>query len=616
MTTTLALAARLRAMPDDELVAALRARPVRRSAISDFFDLAEALLDPEAVQRALTPLDRVQLGALILLGREDGPRSAAWLADRFGEHPATAGTDARHAAAALAALDRLLLVHTADGAAAPYTAVTARLDAGPQSGLPRAATVLAAAPPPVPPATDAADLPALDRLAAERAFEAAASVSELLAELGREGARELQKGGLALPAAKRLAEALAVDTAAVPAVLAVAARAGLAAAADGQWLPTAEAAAWQHATTSDRWRALAAAWLSALPAELAELFASRSRAPWDDSLRAHIAWLHPASATQAEQRVAERVTEAELLGITAHRVPSTAGTALLEVGPGAAADAMAAHFPAEVSKVYLQHDLTVISPGPLAPEVEARLRTMADLESRALASTFRFSAASVARAVTAGETAASIHGFLAEVALTGVPQPLDYLISEAVERHGRVRVRAAADGRGLVRSDDATLLGTIAVDQSLSSLRLLRVDGTTLSSRFPRDVVFWALADARYPAVAEDASGAVVTLHRRTVAPRALADTRDPAAELVARLRREDAADEDTGEQWLARQLDQAVRARQTVVVEVAMPDGRVVDYLLEPTGIGGGRLRGRDRAADIERTLPLSSVKGLRSVD
>ena len=41
------------------------------------------------------------------------------------------------------------------------------------------------------------------------------------------------------------------------------------------------------------------------------------------------------------------------------------------------------------------------------------------------------------------------------------------------------------------------------------------------------------------------------------------------------------------------------------------MPDGSVVDYLLEPTGVGGGRLRGRDRAADIERTLPLSSVRG-----
>ena len=620
MTTTLALAARLRALPDDELVAALHARPVRRSGISDFFDLAEALLDPDGLVRALAPLDRLQLAALIVLGREGAALSADRLAERLSEHPATAGTDARRAAATIDALSRLRLVHPADGdatgGAAPYEAVTAVLDSGPQRGLPRPDAVLAAAPPPVPLATTETDRPATDRLSAERAFEAVASVSELLAELGREGARELQKGGLALPAAKRLSEALAVDSGAVPAILAVADRAGLAAVADGVWLPTAEAAAWQHASTPDRWRALASAWLGGLPGDLSTLFAARSRSPWDDGLRAHIAWLYPASAAEAQERVAEHVTQAELLGITARRLPSSAGTALLESGPEAATEAMIAHFPAEVSKVYLQHDLTVISPGPLAPEVESRLRTMADLESRALASTFRFSAASVDRAVTAGETAESIHAFLAAVSLTGVPQPLDYLIAEAVARHGRVRVRAAEDGHALVRSDDAMLLGTIAVDQSLSSLRLLRVDDTTLSSRFPRDVVFWALSDARYPVVAENAAGTVATPQRRIIAERAVVESRDPAAELVARLRQEDAADEDTAEQWLARQLDQAVRARQTVIVQVAMPDGRLVDYLLEPTGIGGGRLRGRDRAADIERTLPLSSVKGLRSVD
>jgi hypothetical protein len=44
----------------------------------------------------------------------------------------------------------------------------------------------------------------------------------------------------------------------------------------------------------------------------------------------------------------------------------------------------------------------------------------------------------------------------------------------------------------------------------------------------------------------------------------------------------------------------------------VAMPDGRLIDYLLEPTGVSGGRLRGRDRKADIERTLPLSSIVSL----
>jgi hypothetical protein len=50
------------------------------------------------------------------------------------------------------------------------------------------------------------------------------------------------------------------------------------------------------------------------------------------------------------------------------------------------------------------------------------------------------------------------------------------------------------------------------------------------------------------------------------------------------------------------------------ITVTVALPDGSEHDYTLEPTGIGGGRLRGRDRASDIERTLPVSSIHAVRS--
>ncbi|OUE29844.1 hypothetical protein BFL35_13355 [Clavibacter michiganensis] len=42
------------------------------------------------------------------------------------------------------------------------------------------------------------------------------------------------------------------------------------------------------------------------------------------------------------------------------------------------------------------------------------------------------------------------------------------------------------------------------------------------------------------------------------------------------------------------------------------MPDGREVDHVLEPASVAGGRLRARDRVADVERTLPLSSIVSL----
>ena len=77
---------------------------------------------------------------------------------------------------------------------------------------------------------------------------------------------------------------------------------------------------------------------------------------------------------------------------------------------------------------------------------------------------------------------------------------------------------------------------------------------------------------------------------------------------LIARLRERQGPDADAA--WLDRELEAAVRAKAVLRVTVGMPDGSTRDLLLEATGIGGGRLRGRDRAADVERTLPVSSIR------
>jgi hypothetical protein len=62
----------------------------------------------------------------------------------------------------------------------------------------------------------------------------------------------------------------------------------------------------------------------------------------------------------------------------------------------------------------------------------------------------------------------------------------------------------------------------------------------------------------------------------------------------------------------MLRQLDLAIRAKVALTVTVAMPGGVLVDYVLEPASVAGGRLRARDRTADIERTLPLSSIAAI----
>ncbi|WP_022882492.1 helicase-associated domain-containing protein [Gryllotalpicola ginsengisoli] len=600
MTSTLTLASRLAALDDVELAALIAPRLPLKPRIDDFFDLAEALLEPPAVQHALTALDRPTLAVLAALstGRpvdEDDDETAARLQ---------------------LLADRALIERTEAGWVA-YDPVRERLAAWPHEGLPSTDALITETPPAALAAVSDSERARVDQLAAERAFEAVSAFAELFGELDREPARELQKGGLSLPDGRRLAAAMAAPGDVVPTAMWLAERAGLVARDGSLWLTTDAAEEWLSGSTAARWRGLAETWLNALPPSIRELLRTRTHSPWGPALHETLAWFYPASGEPLLKQVERFEASGEMLGITAGYLPGSAGTALLEEGPAAASDRMAALLPAEVDKVYLQHDLTVVSPGPLAPSVDAHLRRVAEVESRALASTYRVTAASLERAIAAGESAQSIRRFLTAVSLTGIPQPLDYLIDEAVKRYGLVRVRKNGSDermRSRVHSVDPDLIGALAVDQSFGALGFVRTGPNELVSRFDRDVVYWALADARYPVAAEDEHGQIVGVKKRHAPATDAVPTVDRAAQLVAHLREAASDASQSPEAWLSRQLETAVKARVPLVVTVGMPDGSELDFLLEPTGVGGGRLRGRDRKADIERTLPLKSIKGVRS--
>jgi hypothetical protein len=615
-TSTLALAGRLRSLGDTDLGALLRSRAVRGSGIDDFFDLAERLLDRSSIQAALTGLDRPTLATLAVLGEltsgSDGADPAA-VAARLGTlgSPADEGSIREH----LGALRSLALVgETTDGRFTAYAEVVEQLDEWPALDLPALHELVSPWTPPAGERT-AVDPAATDALAAEHAFATTMAAVELVAEHQHEPSRELAKGGLALPDVKRLAAAANIEPEQVGALHGLLARAGLLALESAQWVATDDATDWMLLSTPEVWGRLAAAWLADLPRDIRDLLAGHVSDRWDDEFESLVSWLYPAGGEWMRERVAERVHEAELLGIIAAAAPSTPGTLLLEKGPDAASAAMARMLPREVEQVYLQHDLSIVSPGPLAPRLDARLRTMAAVESHALASSYRVSLASVNRALSLGETAESITGFLGQISLTGIPQPLAYLVAEAASRFGVVRVGTDNGVTSYVRSSDDNLLGAILVDQSLSALSLTRTDDGRLHSRYDEHTVFWSLNEARYPVAAEDSSGTIVPVSRRRAAPPAPQPAADPAEAILERLRAvPEEASQDNYRAWMERQLDAAVKGRLTITVSVTVQDGSSVDYVLEPTGLGGGRLRARDRKADIERTLPLSRITSVSS--
>ncbi|MCU1439316.1 MAG: hypothetical protein JWP85_313 [Rhodoglobus sp.] len=602
--SALALAGQLRSLTDGELAQLLGARDLREAGIRDFFDLAEALLDPTSIQQALGRLDRGTLATLAAVS-ELGPSTVKDAAARL----TALGGDPTTIPAQLAAARRLALVTEGNGVFAVPASVTEQLKEWPALGLPSLEQLATEPAPAALAPVSRVEARLTDTKAAEHAFATTTAIAELLSELQHESARELARGGVALPDSKRLAASMGVDLDRVPGLLEIAARAGLIARDGGRWMPTGTSHEWIVDSSGERWSLLAAAWLERLPDDIRKVLGSRSHAAWGERLEEYVSWLFPAGGEWMRDRVLVYTRDAELLGITADHEPSTPGVALLTAGPKAAAVAMSALFPPEVEKVYLQHDLSIVSPGPLLPRLDSRLRVMADVEGRALASAYRVSTASLTRAMSAGETEATIRQFLASISLTGIPQPLDYLVAEAAARYGLVRVGGLPEGRSYVRSSDPTLLRTLLVDHSLAALGLTRASDR-LESRFDLELVFWTLAEARYPVAAENSRGQIVVLKRRQAAHAGSSGSNDTATSLIERLRLGSSDDaEVTGRAWLSRQLDVAIRAKLGLTVTVQLPDGSTVDYQLEPASVAGGRLRARDRKADIERTLPLSSI-------
>ncbi|MBA8988906.1 hypothetical protein FHW23_000138 [Curtobacterium pusillum] len=584
MTTTADLAARLRAMPDDALERLVVARrlpaavfaeagPLR---VSDFFDLAEALRTDDAVDAAIEHLPRATLLAL------------------------QAGTGDAEALAPAVALG------LADDDGGVDDAVSARLTAHPDL---RGLTGGAGRPRPAAPAPERGDDARARTTGSEQAFATMTVLAELLRAVDEGAVRELVKGGIGTPLAKTLGERSGADSRVVPDRLALLERVGFAAPDEGTWTTTPAGDSWLVANWPDRWATLVSAWRDALDEAVRDVLDAAG-----DDLRDLVSvgrWAYPAGARWLDAVLLDVGGTASALGLTVDGVVTSTGRALLDDDAAPAADDL----PRTVDGVYLQHDLTVIAPGPLAPVDDDALRSVAVLEAPGLAARYRISEDSLRRAFRAGRTRQDVVALLERLSATGVPQPLAYLVDQVASRDGSIVVDVGDEGVGSRVHGTADQLDLIGVDAELRQLAWERSDLTTLLTRYPPHVVHTALEDQRYPAVltaaARPATGSVPPGRRR-------AGGRNPeqaAHALVERLRvATERGEAEPEQEWLGRQIDLAVRGRTPIRVTVRMPDGTERPFSIVPTSVAAGRVRGRDTAVDVERTLPLSLVVAVES--
>ncbi|MDM4763733.1 helicase-associated domain-containing protein [Galbitalea sp. SE-J8] len=625
--SALALASSLRALDDERLATLIRTREVREHGVGDWFDLAERLLERSSVQHAVARLDRRALLALVGLCTLVTPGTALPLAEveRYVDER-TAETDDGFPLTVEARVDRLVglgfAARTDAGDVLTFDAVCEVVTDPKGLGL-RDADTLGAPPPPQ---LDAGGRPSqqrVDAAAAEQAFAIATTVVELFDELAGDPPRELARGGVGAPDLRRIAVATGTPVDQVPTLLGIVRRAGFIELSGGRWRPTDAASAWVLRPVAERWVALATAWAAQISEDARFFLGDRIPESWGPHLIEYLRWFYPAADERFRDEIDGYVRSAELLALLALHTPTTPGIAAIARRPDDALASISALLPAEVDRVYLQNDLTVIAAGPLETAVHERLRGIARLETRGIASTYRISDDSLTAALDHGETAESILAFLETISLTGVPQPARFLLAEAAGRYGLVRTGAvvtapSATRVGYVRSTEPVTLETILVDRRLTALGLRR-DGDGAVSRFDRDVLYTALRDARYPVAVENADGEVQPPPRRptarVLAPQTIPADVDHASTLVARLRAAGTpADDATA--WLERQLELAVKSRLRVAVTLRTPEGGIEEHVLEPTAVARGRLRALDRRAGIERTLPVSRIVGLREVD
>jgi len=553
------LADRLAAASDAQLELLLRARSVRPDADwDDFFDAAEALLETASIERGLAALNRTDAQHLsdAVQGRADADALAALASWGF------IGVDGRVLTPVADLVDQRPAISEA-----PATGES--------------------------PSSESASA-----RCAERAFTTIGALADLLLAARTTPLALVATGALSATERRRLTTTSDPDQ-----LREIAEISGLAHAVDRELRVAARAEDWLADSFAVRWAHVVDSFREALP----------------DGIRSGAGWMpvtgwpaaFPWSATWPS-RAQNLIALAVLLGLRADDGTEPRWAAPLRRGEPVDTSALESLLPPEVDRIFLQNDLTAIAPGPLQPALDNRLRAMSEHESAAQASSYRFTAESISHALVDGETEAGILAFLREVSLTGVPQPLEYLVAQAAARHGLVRVGPDATGGTFVSSADEHLLQAIEVDRNLRPIGLVR-EGDRLVSRVSAETVAWALTDARYPATLIDRDGAPVSAQRRRLAPQARPAPTSYAA-LIARLRSRQGPDADAA--WLDRELETAVRARAVVLVEVAMPDGSSRELTLEASGMGGGRLRGRDRTADVERTLPVRSIRSVRVLE
>lgn len=323
-----------------------------------------------------------------------------------------------------------------------------------------------------------------------------------------------------------------------------------------------------------------------------------------ESLAARLAWRHPASVGIDWSRVSEQLmAELEWLGLLAF----ARTTVLIDAGPGSDPG-----FTPYGHHIVLQSDLTAVAPAPLDHETAAIVAVMANRESHGATATYRFTAASVERAMDRGWSGSDIRTWLVEHSspVSGsddpLPAALASLIDDGARRHGRVRVTTLS---AVVQLADPATEASLLADANAEELGLVALaPGVIGASAEPAELIGFLRQRGLAP-VAQSTQGVQITTPATRRAPAPSRPSQPPAVDAdalaSALLRRESAG--LTPEQ-IVQALTAAYRADAWVGVDWADDNGATHSNTMRVLSMGSGVVNLVRRAAGRLR-LPLTRI-------
>lgn len=577
MSELLKVASALRRMTDEQLIALAQQRLIATSGLVDFFDFAEALTKPTSIASTLAGLPR----SLVLALRDLATGES--ISNKLGTKLANLG-----------------LV----GAGPKFEPFESTLDGLAAFSKPTTITAV------IDQVQEGAAQENIDRDAGVEIFETLQAINELVFDLEQRYVREVGKGNVGLPDIKRLASHLRKSNDFAREIYELANFAKLTVLGNGRWQLSANAERWLKLPAGEQFGLLASTWFQILGEAAAhELFDSMKLDASPVSLQQKLMLTYPLADVSVSSKITKLASLARAIGITSGGFTSSWAKSILQGDYKKAIKLASKHLPAASRKLICQADLTLIAPGPLPTDVEISLRRFAETEQVGMASTYRLSALSLSHGLETGLSVKQIREFLVELSEKNLPQPIEYLLNEAEARFARLRVvDDSGEGSNYVQANDPILLTEILNEVKLKPFAFRQLEDGTLASRFESEVIYFGLREAGFVAVRVDSSGNIIspmTSKSDTIVGLMQASTDAD----IQRLREQEAKiGESPDDDDLQRQIQLAIKNRASARFTVTSRNGDV-EFLLEPIGIANGRLRAKDRKADIERTLPLSSI-------